>query len=137
MSVKSFRSAFLLAALVLGAATFPSSLSPQQGATDDRDSLAAQVSLIPTSAPVATDNPASAAGPRNAPAGFTRTVATSLPGPARPISDARMGDNANVAMMAIGAAAIGLGLIIGGDGGTVIAVTGGVIGLTALYRYLR
>jgi len=136
MSVKSFRSAFLLAALVLGAATFPSSLSPQQGATDDRG-LAAQVSLIPTSAPVATDNPASAAGPRIVPAGFTRTVATSLPGPARPIYDARLSDNANVAMMGIGAAAIGLGLIIGGDGGTVIAVTGGVIGLTALYRYLR
>ena len=137
MSVKSFRSAFLLAALVLGAAAFPSSLSPQQGATGDRDSLAAQVSLTPTSAPVATANPASAAGPRIARAGFTRTVATSVPGPARPISDARMGDNANVAMMGIGAAAIGLGLIIGGDGGTLIAVTGGVFGLTALYRYLR
>jgi hypothetical protein len=39
--------------------------------------------------------------------------------------------------MGVGAAAVGLGLIIGGDGGTIIAITGGVIGLVALYRYLR
>ena len=137
MSVQSFRSASLLAALFIGAATFPSSLSAQQGAFGDRDSLAAQVSLSPTSARVDTAHAASAAGPRIAPAGFTRHAAASLAGPARPNYDGRMGDNGNVAMMGVGAAAVGLGLIIGGDGGTIVALTGGVIGLVGLYRYLR
>ncbi len=137
MSVQSFRSASLLAALFIGAATFPSSLSAQQAATGDRDSLAVQMSLYPTSAPVGTGHAASAAGPRIAPAGFTRHVAASLAGPARPIEDSSSGNNRNVAMMGVGAAAVGLGLIIGGEGGTIVALTGGVIGLVGLYRYLR
>ena len=134
---QSFRFASLLAALVLGAGTFPSSLAAQQGVTDDRGGPAAQVSTILTSAPVDTARAAFAAGPRIAPAGFTSRAATRLPGPARPLNDSRLGDNANVAMMGIGAATVGLGLIVGGDGGKVIAVTGGVVGLASLYRYLR
>jgi len=137
MSVQSFRSASLLAALFIGAATFPSSLSAQQATTGDRDRLAAQMSLYPTSAPVDTGRAASSAGPRIAPAGFTRHAAASLPGPARPIEHSNSGDNRNVAMMGVGAAAVGLGLIIGGEGGTIVAVTGGVVGLVGLYRYLR
>ncbi len=137
MSVQSFRSASLLAALVLGTATFPSSLSAQQIATGDRVSLAAQMSLNPTAASVDTAHAASAAGPRIAPAGFTRHVAASLAGPARPSQDSRDGDDTNVVMMGVGAAAVGLGLIIGGEGGTIVAVTGGVMGLVGLYRYLR
>ena len=137
MSAQSFRSASLLAVLFIGAAAFPSSLSAQQGATGDRDSLAAQMSLNPTSATVDTAHAASAAGPRIAPAGFTSHVAASLAGPARPSQDSRDGDDTNVVMMGVGAAAVGLGLIIGGGGGTIIAVTGGVMGLVGLYRYLR
>jgi hypothetical protein len=137
MSVQSFRSASLLAALFIGAATVPSLLSAQHGATDDRVTRAVVVSNIPTSVAADTAQRPSAAGPRIAPAGFSRVVATSVAGAARPISDSRTGGNTNVAMMGVGAAAVGLGLIIGGDGGTVIAVTGGVIGLVGLYRYLR
>jgi len=137
MSVQSFRSASLLAALFIGSATFPSALSAQQGATGDRDSLAAQMSLNPTSASVDTAHAASAAGPRIAPAGFTRHVAAGLAGPARPSDDSRRGDNTYVEMMAVGAAVVALGLIIGGQGGTIVAVTGGVVGLFGLYRYLR
>ena len=137
MSVHSFRSASLFAALFIGAATFPSSLSAQQATTGDRDRLAAQMSLYPTSAPVDTGQAASAAGPRIAPAGFTRHVAASWAGPARRSEDSRSGDDANVITMAVGAAAVGLGLIIGGAGGTIVSVPGGVIALVGLYRYLR
>jgi len=137
ISFQAIRSASLLAALVLGAAMFPSSLLPQQGAVDDRGSRAVQVTIIPLGAQVDTVHAAFASAARIAPAGFTRAVATSVPGPARPISDSRGGDNANVAMIGVGAAAVGLGLIVGGDGGTIIAVTGGVVGLVALYKYLR
>jgi hypothetical protein len=137
MSVRSFRSASLLAALFIGAATVPASLSAQRGGTDDRGTRAVVVSMIPTSVVPDTTLRSAAAGPRIAPAGFAAVAATSVPGPARPIGDSRTGGNRNVAMMGVGAAAVGLGLIIGGDGGTVIAITGGVIGLVGLYRYLR
>ena len=137
MSVQSFRSALLLAVLFIGAATFQSSLSAQQGATGHRDSLAARMSLYPTSAAVDTGHAASAAGPRIAPAGFTRQVAAGLAGPARPSQDSRDGDDTNVVMMGVGAAAVGLGLIIGGEGGTIVSLTGGVVALVGLYRYLR
>ena len=136
MFVQSFRSAALFAGLTLGAATCPSALLAQQGASDDRGRPVAQVSIAPASAPADTVHATSAAGPRIAPAGFTRHTAASVAGPTRPI-DSRRGDDANVATMGVGAAAVGLGLIMGGDGGTVVAVTGGVVGLVGLYRYLR
>lgn len=137
MSMQSIRSASLLAALVLGAATFPSSLAAQQGVTEDRASPAAQVSTIPTPAPVVTAHPASAVGPRIAPAGISRPVVADLPGPARPTYDARMGAGSNVAMMGAGAAAVVIGVLIGGEGGTILALSGGVIGLVGLYRYVQ
>ena len=139
MSMQSIRSASILVALLIGAATFPSSLSAQHGSTDVRGTPAAQTtSLIPMSASVDTAQATSAAGPRIAPAAVTRHVASSLAGAAWPNDDSRSGgDNTNVAMMGVGAAAVGLGLIIGGDGGTIVALTGGVIGLVGLYRYLR
>lgn len=43
----------------------------------------------------------------------------------------------NVALMAVGGAALVTGLIIGGDAGTVVAITGGTIGLVGLYRFVR
>jgi len=39
--------------------------------------------------------------------------------------------------MAVGGAALVTGLIIGGDGGLVIAAAGGAVGLYGLFRYLR
>ena|SRR5687768_4027825 len=137
MFVQSFRSAALLAALVLGAATCPSSLLAQRGVVLDRGNPAAQVSTVSISAPADTVRPASAAGPRSAPAGFTRHMAASLAGPPRPIADSRSGDDTNVATMGVGAAAVGLGLAMGGQGGTIVSLTGGVVGLVGLYRYLR
>jgi hypothetical protein len=136
MSMQSYRSALLLAALFAGAATFPSSLSAQQGARTDRGSPTTQISPTPLTTPVDTAYADPTAGPRVAPVGFTTHVAASPAGPARPIADSRT-DNRNVAPMGVGAAAVGLGLIIGGNGGTIVAITGGVIGLVALYRYLR
>jgi hypothetical protein len=51
--------------------------------------------------------------------------------------DDNIGAGRNVAMMGVGVAAIVVGSLIGGDGGTIIAITGGVIGLVGLFRYLR
>lgn len=43
----------------------------------------------------------------------------------------------DVALMGVGAAAVIVGLLIGGDGGTALAIGGGALGLVGLYRYLR
>lgn len=55
---------------------------------------------------------------------------------AMPVQDAvRMGPN--IVMMSGGGAALVTGLMVGGEGGFMIASTGGVISLIGLYRYLR
>jgi hypothetical protein len=41
------------------------------------------------------------------------------------------------ALMIVGGAAVVLGLLVGGDGGGVLALGGAVVGLVGLYQYLR
>lgn len=43
----------------------------------------------------------------------------------------------DVALMAVGATAVVVGLLLGGEAGTIVAVTGGVIGLVGVFRYVR
>ena len=52
-----------------------------------------------------------------------------------PGRDVRAGPN--VALMVVGGAALVTGLVIGGDGGLIIATGGAVVGLVGLYRYMR
>ncbi|MCG6954943.1 MAG: hypothetical protein LJF04_03050 [Gemmatimonadetes bacterium] len=47
------------------------------------------------------------------------------------------GQSENVALMIVGGAALVVGSVIHGDTGTIVMVSGGVIGLIGLYRYLR
>ena len=49
----------------------------------------------------------------------------------------RKGYGQPIALMVVGGAALLTGLIIGDDAGTVIAVSGAVIGLYGLYQYLQ
>jgi len=65
----------------------------------------------------------------------------------QPVSQAALSANATmqrrkgygqpIALMVVGGAALLTGLIIGDDAGTVIAVSGAVIGLYGLYQYLQ
>jgi hypothetical protein len=43
----------------------------------------------------------------------------------------------NLALVGVGAAAVVVGLLIGGDGGSAVAIGGAVVGLVGLYRYMR
>ncbi len=43
----------------------------------------------------------------------------------------------NVTWMIVGGAALVVGSVVGGDAGTIIMVTGAVIGLVGLFRYLQ
>jgi hypothetical protein len=117
------------AALFVGTAVLPSAVNAQSAA---RDSVATD--------PVATDTrnvaapTANVAGPRIVHAGYSPVASLPL---SKPVQDEGVNAGSNVAMMGVGLAAIVVGSMVGGDGGTIIAISGGVIGLVGLFRYLR
>jgi len=51
--------------------------------------------------------------------------------------DRHIGAGQNIAMMIVGGAALVTGLIIGGDGGTIVAIGGAAVGLVGLYNYVK
>lgn len=91
---------------------------------------------MPGDTAVASTNASGAtpAGPLVQPVALRAVSAHALPTPA-PIPAPRTGKP--VAMIGVGIAAIIVGSIVGGDSGTIIAVTGAAIGLSGLYIYLR
>ena len=113
-----------LMAFVFAGAVLPSSARAQQ----------ATVPGDPVPAAVTATNPA-LPGPQVAPVDFVRWAPPS-PFDEAPPQD-RIHAGPNIAMMAVGGAALVVGLVIGGDGGLIIATTGGVIGLIGLWRYLK
>jgi hypothetical protein len=123
MSRNPFRITALLA-LVLAGAALPSSARAQQAASPGN----------PAPAAATVTNPA-LLGPQVAPVDFVRWA------PPSPFDEAapqdRINAGPNIAMMAVGGAAVVVGLIIGGDGGLVIATGGGLVALVGLWRYLR
>lgn len=124
MFTNPFRSTALLA-LVLAGAALPSSARAQQAPAPGTTTLEAVTATTP--APL---------GTLVAPVDFVRWAPLSaFDEPAAPQDRVRAGPN--IAMMAVGGAALVVGLIIGGDGGLIIATTGGVVGLVGLWRYLR
>jgi len=54
-----------------------------------------------------------------------------------PMAEQHVGAGQNVALMVVGGAALITGLIIGGDGGTLIAVGGAAVGLYGLYNFIK
>ena len=127
----------LIGALFISAVVLPSPLSAQQGATIDRDTTASGATVLVTSAGGGVES-RPADGPRVVRAGITTPAREHQPGvaPSQGGGD-NVGAGSNVAMMAVGGAGIVVGSLIGGDGGTIIAIGGGVIGLIGLFRYLR
>ena len=133
------RSFSFVAALILSATLLPSSLNAQQGTAVDRDSTAVSAADIklPTRGTIV--DSAFAAGPRVVRAGINMPFVERQPGiaPSQGSRGANVGAGSNVAMMGVGAAGIVVGSMIGGDGGMMIAIGGGVVGLIGLYRFLR
>lgn len=123
MSTSSIRSFGLLALALVAAAVGPSSLLGQAASE------------------AGTGMPAVEAVSASAAALFAPGAALVSLVPVAPLDvvlpQDRVRAGPNIAMMAVGGAALVVGLIIGGDGGLIIATTGGVIGLVGLYRYLK
>ncbi len=111
--------------------------------------LAAQLvaaDSLPVAAPVSAAGPTlgptldgARAGARVGPrAGATRAAHDSAATDATaavPVAGPRAGRP--VALMAVGAAALVIGLLIGGNGGKAVAVGGAVVGLAGLYEFIR
>jgi hypothetical protein len=131
------RSALGRTALVLAMSLAPLALSAQD--TQRPTITRADSTSIDRVSTTTGDTPANittSVGPRVAPAGLTTTAFSTTKAPVpQPDDNANMGPN--LALMGAGAAAVVVGLLIGGDGGTAIALGGGVVGLIGLYRYLR
>lgn len=93
-------------------------------------------------APVPASVPA-ASSPAAAPASAVRAVPVGVQAARdanRPLvanADTRLGAGQNVALMGVGAAALVIGAVVGGSGGTLLAVGGAVVGLYGLYRFLQ
>lgn len=63
------------------------------------------------------------------------SAAAAAPEERAPVRNQGLGRAA--ALMAVGATAVVVGILVGGDGGSLLAVGGAVVGLVGLYQYLR
>lgn len=133
MNSRTFHVNALCAVLFIGTAILAPALQAQRVVATGSNSIAVQNLLR-----VATEPAAHAPAWRSAQAGIGKRQ---LPD-ARSFAlarnqDASVGMGANLALMGTGGAAVVIGLLVGGNGGTAIALGGGALGLFGLYRYLR
>ena len=128
----SVRSSALLA-LFAGSAVLPQSLRAQQTV----DTVAVQAPIAPTA--TAVDNSSvPSVGPRIAPTAVTSKLQLSpvvLPSQNAYSTGENVGRNR--AFMGVGLAAVIIGLIVGGDVGTLFVVGGALVGLVGLFRYMQ
>ena len=127
----------LLTILLVGAISLPAALLAQERAIAEP---AAPAVVAPPAVPVAsatTSEAVPAAGPRVSRAGIDKPVAANPLGAAEPQEGAHVGAGTNLALMGVGVVGVIVGLVIGGDGGTVVAAGSAVVGLIGLYRWLK
>lgn len=125
MMTRAFTVLAVSAAALVGA---PAVAAAQEPAPAAIAGAAGAVITAPAAAPAA-----ARLGPIDAPAGIVRTQDSAselaLQSPGR--------NNRNVVWMIVGGGMLVGGTLIGDDVGTIVSVTGLVIGLVGLYRYLR
>ena len=107
----------------------------QNVAVGDVAIVAAPAPVAATSA--ATEGPASptALGPTRASATVGVRANAAVPAPLP--TPYRAGAGRNPAMMIVGGVALLVGAVVGGTAGTIIMISGGVIGLLGLWNYLQ
>jgi hypothetical protein len=132
-----FARSFALVVIGIGSALAAPSLQAQVGTPVSPDSGAVRIAESTSPASDVRVDSLSMTGPRVMRAGVSVPVAVRSDLATPQGSNDNIGAGRNVAMMGVGVAAIVVGSLIGGDGGTVIAIGGGVIGLVGLFRYLR
>ena len=137
---RSFRPLALVILALVAAVASPSQLQAQQDAVPAVGQSSAAVATAPSTAaiaapstaPIAASSAVTLAGPRIQEARFTRDAAEPKMAPMRDEGISR-----NVVWMIVGGATLVVGSVVGGDAGTIMMVTGGVIGLVGLMRFLQ
>jgi hypothetical protein len=100
-------------------------------------STVAPATVTNATTPVAT--PAATTGPttETARAGIAPRESKTLTVNNSAATGSHVGAGQNVALMVVGGAALITGLVIGGDGGTLLAIGGAVVGLLGLYNFVK
>jgi hypothetical protein len=127
-------SQFALRSFAFAAAMFATATAVPAQSVADFASPAAAVMVPGVTGLVATD---ARVGPRVTQAAVALPVSAAETALAGSLQSSRGTERSNVAWMAVGGAALVIGLLVGGDAGSVIAITGGVIGLIGLFRYMN
>ena len=136
MSSRIVRLSAMLALFVAGAVSLPSVVRAQEAAAVAQPVPAASPSAAPVQSATASDA-VPAAGPRTSRAGIDKPVPANPLGAAEPQEGAHVGAGTNIALIGVGVAGVIVGLVIGGDGGTIVAAGSAVVGLIGLYRWLK
>lgn len=131
-----FARSFALVVIGISSALAAPSLQAQVATAVTSDSGAVRIAESIPAADARVDS-LSMAGPRAMRAGVSFPVAVRSDLASPQGGGDNIGAGRNKAMMAVGVAAIVVGSLIGGDGGTIIAIGGGVIGLIGLFHYMR
>lgn len=131
----SVRSSKLRNVLLVGATVLPVVVRAQGGALPGRVALGERAPTILST--LATADVARAAGPRMAFVGVIRLTFSPRAIETRMRSAPHVGMGSTLALVGAGVASLVVGLLVGGDAGTVLAVSGGAISFVGLYRYLR
>jgi hypothetical protein len=131
--VRTFRGTRLMA-LLAGLALVTPALQAQEGSAALEGDNLVQTELAFPEAPLFPVTTVLPPGSQQNGFEFTQAAETDLSAIS---ADRGLNVGTNVALMTVGVAAIGVGLLIGGDAGTVVAVAGGGIALLGLYRFVR
>ncbi len=134
MFASTLRLTTLAVATIVSVAASASSAAAQQLRVPSSDAQALPTVTTTSSPKSVTPAPL---GPRNATAGIDTRAAADSASPLVPQEGSHIGAGTNLALMGAGAAAVIVGLMIGGDGGTIVAISGGILGLVGLFRYIR
>ena len=104
-----------------------------------RAQVASSSAVVLTKAPILATHTStrSQPGPVMAPAGAARSMAAAPVNSQTQTRSPGEGVGKTRAMMGVGLAAIIIGVVVGGDVGTVFIVGGGVVGLIGLYRFMK
>jgi hypothetical protein len=132
-----FARSIALVVLGISAALAPPTRLQAQAGAGIRDSAVVRIVADTLPPRVGTTDSSSALGPRIVRAGVTAPIVLSSVLATPQARSAHVGAGSNVALMGVGAAAVVIGLLVGGDGGAMISIGGGVVGLYGLFRYLR
>jgi hypothetical protein len=131
MRTRSFVKTSGLGAFALGAQLLLPANAAAQSTAASAVIAHAAVASLGVVAPQRTSQPP--VGPVPVPAGITRLVTVDE---ASPLPE-RRSDRRNIAWMVVGGAALVVGGMVDGDAGMIISVTGAVIGLVGLYRFMQ